>query len=198
MHFRITSSFQRYILIFKWKALHYNSYNNFFSFTFSLYFPFQFLLHYLSVPMQANQERDRQRVCEAERERKKEKDCIKWEVKKLWRMLTPSKEKSQVPLGQDQGQGCRELPGCLLSSHILRPLSYYWSRATEDKLNFQDKYSRRGNLVMSGMPPCRNSWCPGAKAAWGHTGISAVCGCPAPMFRIKGTSRCLWQKCITE
>lgn len=61
MHFRITSSFQRYILIFKWKALHYNSYNNFFSFTFSLYFPFQFLLHYLSVPKQPNQERDREK-----------------------------------------------------------------------------------------------------------------------------------------
>lgn len=76
MHFRITSSFQRYILIFKWKALHYNSYNNFFSFTFSLYFPFQFLLHYLSVPKQANQERDRQRKCERERERL-EKDWIK-------------------------------------------------------------------------------------------------------------------------
>lgn len=81
MHFRITSSFQRYILIFKWKALHYNSYNNFFSFTFSLYFPFQFLLHYLSVPKQANQERDRQRKCEGERERL-ERDWIKWEVKK--------------------------------------------------------------------------------------------------------------------
>lgn len=87
MHFRITSSFQRYILIFKWKALHYNSYNNFFSFTFFLYFAFQFLLHYLSVPTQANQEGDRQSVRLREREREKEKDWIKWEVKELWRIL---------------------------------------------------------------------------------------------------------------
>lgn len=102
MHFRITSSFQRYILIFKWKALHYNSYNNFFSFTFSLYFPFQFLLHYLSVPKQANQERDRQRKWgwERKRERKREKDWIKWEVKKQWNKGPSSKEKSQISLWQ--------------------------------------------------------------------------------------------------
>lgn len=115
MHFRITSSFQRYILIFKWKALHYNSYNNFYSFTFSLYFPFQFLLHYLSVPKQANQERDRQRKCERERERLG-KDWIKWEVRGQDGRSLSSRGNPWLPPAPGSTASCLRLPA-FLSPH---------------------------------------------------------------------------------
>lgn len=115
MHFRITSSFQRYILIFKWKALHYNSYNNFFSFTFSLYFPFQFLLHYLSVPMPANQERDKTE-CEGGRERERERlnKMRSWETG--GKVCTVQRKVPNLPVMLPQNLTCTEVSGFLLSS----------------------------------------------------------------------------------
>ena len=142
MHFRITSSFQRYILIFKWKALHYNSYNNFFSFTFSLYFPFQFLLHYLSVPMQANQERDRQRGWEGE------KDWIQWEGEKLEGSFWHRPKKSP---GSPSGAAFRSaLPWgfCLLASLEARqPWSEYGAIALQDSWLHRTKPLRDAKLL---------------------------------------------------